>query len=316
MQWEIRDPAFAGLTILLDAVPLSAAEGFALRLSAQGAQAGDRLIWAFGGSMPAKDASRDYDPVACNRNDPNLEVLSPVIRSRFQPGDCKDNQVRIEAGRFLLTTRGVVRNVSGCCTRGDLRLADGSAWDDPAKLPSSSVGVLPLACGVLALSDPRETYWAVEALGENHHASAACDDPAEAFSRAVKRVDAVGRQVVVATPDARLNAAVAAACYAVDSTFYLRNRIRSGWHLCRRGRRRSLGQLRSLGRHKVRPSPSGCPSSPDLGTWSTVSPAGGLSPGDPSGWFFRLTTPHAFFCLHLLYPSEVNTDGERAIVVP
>ncbi len=56
--------------------------------------------------------------------------------------------------------------------------------------------------------------------------------------------------------------------------------------------------------------------SPDLDAWSTVSPAGGLSPGDPPGWFFRLTTPRAFFRLHLLYPSEVNTDGERAFVVP
>lgn len=220
MQWEVSDPAFPGLAVLLDCVPLAAAEGFAVKLTTKGAQAGDRLIWAFGGSTPAKDASKDWDPVVCNQNDPQTQQFSPVLKQRFLPDDCKDNHVRIEAGRFFLTTNGAARNLIGRCSDGDLRVADAAAWDTPAKLPASLAGTLPLACGVLDLLDGRAAYWALEALAEKQTTSSACDNPAAAFAKAIQRVAAVAHQITVETPDARLNAGVAAACYAVDSTFY------------------------------------------------------------------------------------------------
>jgi len=220
IDWVCRDPLFTGLTVSLEAVPLAAAEGFALRLTAHGSQAGDRLIWTFGGATPAKDASQQNDPVVAKQKVDNPDPLSPVLRKRFQPDDCKGNQLRLDAGRFVLTTADAVRNVIGRCTQGELRLADASAWENPSKLPSSSAGTLPLACGVIDLASPHQACWAVEAVGENVLASPACDDPSAAFARATARVETLGRQVVVDTPEPSLNAGVAAACYAMDSTFY------------------------------------------------------------------------------------------------
>jgi hypothetical protein len=221
MQWEIRDPAFAGLTIMLDLVPMAVMEGFAVRLTTQGAQAGDRLIWAFGGSTSTSDASRVFDPVVLEQNKQEMPPLSPVLQQRFLPDDCKDDRVEMLADRFILTTSGAVRHVIGRCTQGDLRVADASAWAEPAKLTESSAAKLPLACGVLDLAASKEKiYWAVEALGAEVRTSKACDDPAAAYAAALMRVAAQAEKIVVKTPDARLNAAVAAASYALDSTFY------------------------------------------------------------------------------------------------
>ena len=220
MEWQVSDPAIPGLTVMLEVVPLAAAEGFAAKLTCQGAQPGDRLIWSFGGATPAKDASKDWDPVLPEKNQDPTETLSPVLRKRFQPADCQGNQLRLEAGRFVLTTTGTVRNVTGRCTSGELRLADASAWDEPAKLPLTPAGGLPLACGVLELHGAQPTFWALEALAGKELTSPACDDPAAAYARGIGRVSAVARQVVVQTPEPRLDAAMAAACYAVDSTFY------------------------------------------------------------------------------------------------
>jgi len=220
MEWVIRDPLFTGLTLVMDVVPLAGLDGFAVKLRAEGAQPGDRVIWTFGGSTPCKDASVAFDPIVHNQNVKNPDPFSPVLRKRFLPEDCAENRVRIASDRFLLTTNGVVRNVIGRCTRGEVRLADASAWDDPAGLSDASAGSLPLACGVLDLGGAGETFWTVEAVGEGVEASPACDDPSGAFARAVGRTDALGRQVVMKTPEPRLDAGVAAACYAQDSAFY------------------------------------------------------------------------------------------------
>lgn len=220
MEWVIRDPKFAGLTINLEVVTLSSTEGFAAKMTTTGAQSGDRLIWTFGGSTPCSDASTVFDPIVLGQLEKHSDPYSPIIRKRFQPDDCKGNSVVIDADRFTLTTSGAVRNVIGHCTRGKLHLADASDWNDPGKMPGSQAKTLPLACGVLDLSDTNSTFWAVESVAEKAVASPACDNPPESFAKAVARVDAVARQIVVATPDPQLDAGVAAACFAIDSTFY------------------------------------------------------------------------------------------------
>ena len=87
MEWEIRDPLFTGLTLRWEVIPLAATEGFAGRLTARGAQSGDRLIWAFGGATPCGDASKAFDPVVIGQNDKELPPFSPVLQKRFQPDD-------------------------------------------------------------------------------------------------------------------------------------------------------------------------------------------------------------------------------------
>ena len=55
MTWRISDPALTGVNVVLNAVPMIGAAGFALRLLAQGLRAGDKMIWAFGGARSEGD---------------------------------------------------------------------------------------------------------------------------------------------------------------------------------------------------------------------------------------------------------------------
>lgn len=220
MEWEVRDPLLAGLTILWDVAPLAESEGLAARVTARGALPGDRLIWAFGGATAPGDISKLFDPVVLNQSDKNAGPLPSVLRKRFQPEECSGNRIRLDAGRFVLTTAGVVRNVIGRCTAGEIRISDASLWERPADLAGGAEGALPLACGSAELQDAVPVLWAVEAVGEGILASPACDDPAAALARACDRAARLGRQITLQTPDPRLNAGAAAACYAMDSLFY------------------------------------------------------------------------------------------------
>lgn len=221
MEWQVSDMEFAGLDAAIDVVPLAGSDGFAAKLRARGGRPGDRLIWAFGGAMSCSDASREFDPVVANQNNQVIAAFSPVLQDRFEPEDCRGNLVSINLGRFVLTTTGnSVRNLIGCCTVGALHLADASRWCEPEKLFESEADQLPLACGMVELSDDTEVYWAVEAVDEMENESAACQDAAGAFEKALKRVEVLGQKVIVRTPEPTLDAAVAAACYAQDSTFY------------------------------------------------------------------------------------------------
>ncbi|MDA1044827.1 MAG: DUF4450 domain-containing protein, partial [Verrucomicrobia bacterium] len=220
MAWEVSDPEFHGMTITLEVIPLAGAEGFAAHLSAQGTRAGDQLIWCFGGATPVGDASAHFDPIIRTIIEEGKVQLSPVLSQCFQPEDCINNTVAMHADRFLLTTNGVVRYVFGRCTQGSLHLGDASAWPGPDQLLTKAAGKLPLACGLVELAENADVFWAFEAFDAPDSASPACDDPGRAFNLARERVDALAKRIILNTPDPRLDAGVAAACYAMDSTYY------------------------------------------------------------------------------------------------
>ncbi|MEI6809332.1 MAG: DUF4450 domain-containing protein [bacterium] len=250
IEWEIRDPVFEGMTVRWEAIPLPGTEGFTVKVSSTGAQSGDSLIWTFGGAMPFDNVSGKFDPVV-TVNQPGNKAggLVPVLQRCFQPEDCRENQIRLAAhhlhlgeslqpdtegsslpvvesceetedSRFILTTSGTVRLVIGRCTAGQMRLSDASAWTDPGALTATTTDLLPLVCGNIDLSAVSEVCWAIEAVeGElvGRHES---DDPTAAFARARERVEAYATRIVLNTPEPRLDAGVAAACYAMDSLFY------------------------------------------------------------------------------------------------
>jgi hypothetical protein len=220
LAWEIRDPCIEGLTLRVEVLSLAETEGFSVKLTSEGVQTGDRLTWAFGGSVGTTDASKAFDPVADAPSATNPNPKSPVVSKRFLPEDCRDTRIDISGDRFLLSTSDTHRNVAGRCTSGELTLADASAWDEVLHLFDTPADSLPLACGRLELSDGDETYWAAETLDEGICESPACDDPAGVFAAAQDRVEKVARQVVVETPDPQFNTGVSAACYAMDSMFY------------------------------------------------------------------------------------------------
>ncbi len=209
MKWEVRDPAFAGLTVTLHALPITGGTGLVVRAAFDGARAGDRLVWAFGGASPhtgaMPEAAWDLDV-----------LLHPEWTTRgFDPAACSNNTVHVQGGHFELRagTAGWPALVGQCDAGGEPVAADASAWTSPAKLPGTKPGALPLVCGEVPMDIGREVHLAIEVAG------APTREPAVAFKEGERRVEGFAQRAAVETPDACLNAIAPAAAAAVDGTW-------------------------------------------------------------------------------------------------
>ncbi|MBZ5565743.1 MAG: DUF4450 domain-containing protein [Acidobacteriia bacterium] len=223
MTWRIHDPALAGVSVNLDAVPLQGAAGFALRLQAEGLRKGDQLIWAFGGAKEEGDVRWIWDPTM--RGNPDVYKLGdprkPQMNLGMDPTRCRGNQVRIEGQIFrLLANEGAARvAVAKSDREGKLRVSDASACSHPVTLANAAADQLPMACGTVDLREGQDTvFWvvAVDSAGaETLPVQVA--DPAQAFANGVAYLQSIER-VEVETPEPRLDAAVAAVCHAIDAS--------------------------------------------------------------------------------------------------
>ncbi|MCX6623642.1 MAG: hypothetical protein NTY38_21760 [Acidobacteria bacterium] len=180
-----------------------------MHLEAQGLQAGDQLVWAFGGSQAQRDIRWRWDPTM--RGNPAVYKLGdprkPEAGLAFDAASCRGNQPRIEGALFHLGT------ATGACSRaGQLRAADASAVPDPAQLAHSTAAELPMVCGVVPLAaGADELFWTVQA-------PALTASPRHAFEQGVQYLQSIER-VQATTPDPRLDAALASVCHPIDAAF-------------------------------------------------------------------------------------------------
>lgn len=223
-EWMVRDAAWPGLTVHLEAVSLAEGPGLAVRLQIKGAKAGDRLVWCYGAAMRNLPG---YDP---NMNWAWDVLGHPELLTRgFVPEDCRGNSIRLVADRFILQPpaydppgsrpRHTVVGRGPDASR--TVVADASRWQDPAALAAGPAGELPVVCGALDASAAADAYWAF-AAGTDAEGDLArrTESPAAVFAAGVRRGDAVSRQVTVETPDPYFNAMVAASCMALDGVWY------------------------------------------------------------------------------------------------
>ena len=83
--WEITDKDFPDLKVKLEILPMAKTTGMAVRLTAEGANKGEKLIWAFGGAqwLPGQDLAWRLD---VTRN-------ADLLNWEFVPSECKNNKV-------------------------------------------------------------------------------------------------------------------------------------------------------------------------------------------------------------------------------
>jgi hypothetical protein len=203
MRWLLPE-----MGITLSAVPTDGACGLAVRLEARGVQPGTELVWVFGGAVAQTNVRWRWDPTM--RGNPAVYKLGdprkPEADLALTPEWCRGNQPRVEGAVFHLDP------VGGTASRGGARLADASALGDPARVAASGAGALPLVCGVAPLqAGSDEIYWTAQAGGGELNPRQAFER-GEAYLRTVERVE-------VETPDARLDAAIAAVCHPIDAAF-------------------------------------------------------------------------------------------------
>jgi hypothetical protein len=222
MSWRIQDPALAEVIVTLRAVPMQGTAGLALEFQAEGLRAGDQLVWAFGGAKREGDVRTIWDPIM--RGNPDVYKLGdprkPEASLGLDPERCRGNRVIIEDQTFrLLPADGAAQAAAGRSDRqGKLHAADASARGSPVALAKSAADTMPMACGVMDLrSGEDRIFWAIMAApagAETMPVRIAA--PAKAFQDGAAYLKTVER-VRVATPDPRLDAAVAAVCHPIDA---------------------------------------------------------------------------------------------------
>ena len=224
MTWRCSDPTLPELEATLSVVPLTEVAGFAAQLHVSGAKPGDQLIWAFGGARAEEgDPRLNWDPVM--RGNPDIirsgDPRRPLLFQGLVPEFCVNNVATIDGAMFRLAAAADATHVAtGRASRTDtLRVGDALWSADPVRLAASAASASPMIVGTAKLAIRQdELFFAVEACapgavtGELRSA-----DPAQAFADGLARLGEIER-VRIASPSARLNAAVAAVCHAVDGS--------------------------------------------------------------------------------------------------
>ncbi len=216
MEWVLKDAGFGATRLTLEAVPPADGAGMALRLQIENAEPGDRLIWACGGAVQQPKSMVDVWDVTTGGREKTL------LRG-FVPDDCRTNRVTLDGGRFSVQAqagKAASAAVTQCSVTSGVAIADAGAWADPLKLLASSGKERPLACAVVNLDGRREVFWAARVFKSGKPlAVPRLPPPAEAFAAGRRRAEAIGNRVVVDTPDAQLNALVAASGAVMDGVF-------------------------------------------------------------------------------------------------
>ena len=223
MSWRCSDPTLKGVEVYLTVVPLKEVAGFAAQLHVSGAKPGDQLIWAFGGARWEEgDPRLNWDPVMrgnpdiCRSGDPRR----PLLFQGLVPGFCTGNVATIDGPFFRLAATADATSVAvGRASRADAMRVGDSLWSaDPVHLATSAPSASPLIVGTAKLAVRQDQlFFAVESCPAGTPAAGLrCADPAEAFADGLAYLGEVER-VRLASPNPRLNAAIAAVNHAVDA---------------------------------------------------------------------------------------------------
>ncbi|HSO88530.1 MAG TPA: DUF4450 domain-containing protein, partial [Draconibacterium sp.] len=219
MKWEVSDNDFPGLKISLEIVPMASTTGLAVCAVAEGVVKGDSLIWAFGGAKWFKNQNLSW----------KMDVMGQpeLLTWGFVPVDCKDNLVKIEGQRYLVslmdsTIQKSYFTVAGSCNvNSKTYVGDASEWNSGNKLNQSKVKDLPILNGKISLETGNPVYWAFEAFNANETVDfAGIENPENVFAEGKKRTDSFKNRMKINTPDPYLNAIAQASVAAVDGTWY------------------------------------------------------------------------------------------------
>lgn len=240
MVYEISDPALGQTRLTVQAAPLFKTEGLALRIERAGGAEPLEIVWALGGS-DGQLGNRDVDI--------GTENVPVRLWWSFSPALCADNKVDLTGGGFLL--RGKKGDLFALGSNGSAAAAgEAETWNTLSALldsPKQGTPKLPVGLAHSALRSGEPLYVAVQRL------SRASDDRSElstylevrkdngaegktagfdlapafradmlpdVFADAERRCrEELAGKVSANTPDAYLNAAVAALAIAGDGVW-------------------------------------------------------------------------------------------------
>lgn len=219
MGWEISDDAFSELIISLEIIPTNATNGMTIRVEAEGAKRGDKLIWAFGGAQSHKGQNLSW----------NLDALvkTELLNWDFVPEECLNNTLKVDR---LISFTSLTDNASNetlftvagkCSSTSEPTIGDASLWENIDEFQKSTHGKLPIMKGTINLESKKAVYWAFEAFDKVDNPDLShVINPENAFAEGIKRTDSFLRRLKINTPDPYLNAVAQASVAAIDGTWY------------------------------------------------------------------------------------------------
>jgi hypothetical protein len=215
IEWECKDEAFPGLTVIVAATTLADGNGITARIASKGSKPGDKALWA------------TYTPDADKGAAYRVKVLGNSYTLDAEPAR--------ELGKVL------ARFGPATPTFGSLAIADHAS---PEKLAATLPEILSSA-GVVAsvpLSDAAPQSMAVAAdendppsyaklvLRKNPLDPAWVADAPKAFQLGMARAKDFGKRLVIHTPDPYLNAAAPMAVPAAAGIFVNPTFVHGGSH--------------------------------------------------------------------------------------
>ncbi len=219
MKWEVTDNDFSGLKITLEIVPMTLTTGMAVRVTADGEQKGDSMIWAFGGAKWFKNQNLSW----------KLDIMGQpeLLTWGFVSDDCKHNLVKTDGQSYLVSLMDSTNQIQyftvagKCSDRSNTFTGDASEWNGAGKLNHSKGQKLPILNGKIHLEKEKTTYWVFEAFNQDVKPDISrINNPEKAFADGKKRTYFLKNRLRINTPDPYLNAIAQASVAAVDGTWY------------------------------------------------------------------------------------------------
>jgi len=240
MEYTLRDAAFPGVVVRLEARPLADAAGLIVQVSVSGLRQPATLLWAYGGASAfftnyAMDAPEfRFAPEQCANDLVVREETGFSLRRAFGPSDAYLREV-FAAARYLTNWQAVIRG--GSSWPGDLGFGAPEAFSNsPAALAATLAAAQPAAGtekrGVVAvqavpLRAPGGEGFVVVGMGNRMVQTLRA--PARAWQAAGARLEAIARRVVTRTPDPYLDAAVQMMAFATEGTWGDSAILHGGW---------------------------------------------------------------------------------------
>jgi hypothetical protein len=219
LQYTLRDAAFPGVNVRLEAVPLADCVGAVFKIHVEGAVQHGWFVWAFGGNSGFV--------TLYSHNDPHF---------LFSPDQCTDNVVRWEKGKVRVSKGPLPGLEGGCSPSGEegfglpqkmfspTALCDSASWRSKAETEEKSQRV---AVGRIRLQKATWDGWLLIGKGKSFNTDLA--DPAKAERHARARCRSIADRVVVDTPDPYLNEAVTMMAFGSECTWADSTFVHGGW---------------------------------------------------------------------------------------
>lgn len=220
MLYTIRDPILGNTELHLAVMACFVDEAMLVKVERRGSSSAPdevELVAAFGGATGERGA---------RNGDIGTERIPMREFFQLKPEHCKDNRIDIEDGRFTLSSKPATL-IGRSQPALQWTVGDASHWASPGELLTSAAGEAPVAVGRAPLRSDSSIHLRIDRRSHPSTQPGAAPPPppvldsdfAADMARSESLRQEIATRVVVDTPDAYLNAAVAALNIAAEGTW-------------------------------------------------------------------------------------------------